>query len=248
MNNFEEKTNKEIELLMQCGFNLYESKILLALAGFGQAEAKEIAQAASVPKNKVYEILENLLEKEVVQVLPTKPKKYAILDLKQFILDNIEAKKEFLSKTKGEVMGLLGKIGSPKLQEKDFWVMEGKAAMVNKIVKVLVDIQKESIGFIDIWTAKPENLKAIRRAAERGVKFYFLGPINKNTLPMVKKYRRLGVKVKNYYVKGAGYSIFDSKYVQMRITDKKVISLWIENCYLAGILRQHFFEAWKKVK
>jgi len=241
-------TVNEQKLLMEYGFNLYESRIICSLVSAGKATAKYIAQDAAVPKNKVYEILESLLQRGLVQLLPGKPKRYAATSLPVAIERNIRERTLRLEQVGKTLKSYFNKLPKKEEQPKKFWAMEGKSAMVNKIVETLDSVQKESLGFIDIWTARPENLSAIKRAIDRGVKFYFLGSVNKKTLPLVKKYEKLGVKIKNYNIRGAGYSVFDGRYVQQRITEGKIISLWIENVYLAKILREHFFDIWKKVK
>lgn len=233
---------------MNCGFSLYEARILLSLAEKGKAPARVIAQETAVPKNKVYEILENFLEKQIVSSLPSKPKLYQVKNIETIIKKNLKNKRSELKRTEMGVNKLIRSFPKISEKKKDFQIMEGKTAMVDKIVATLGKVDKESIGFIDVWTARPENLKAIKRAIARGVKFYFLGAVNKETMPMIKKYTRLGVQIKNYPIEAVGYSIFEKKYVQLRVTDKKLISLWIENPYLASILREHFFGIWKKTK
>ncbi|HKZ33681.1 MAG TPA: helix-turn-helix domain-containing protein [Candidatus Nanoarchaeia archaeon] len=239
---------KPIESLMECGFNLYESKILLALAKLKTAGASEIEKDSNVPKNKVYEILDNFKRKGIVQLLPSKPKKYSLINIEQVLKEIVNEKKKNLDIVDKSLDRLYENLGSNTSYEETFWIMEGVDAMVNKIVDTLKDLKEESIGYIDIWVVKPENVKAVKKAIKHGVKFYFLGTIDKESKPLAKKYAKLGVKIRHYPIKGAGYSIFDKKYVQLRVTTDKLINLWIENENLAGIMRQHFFELWKKGK
>jgi len=239
---------KNIELIMDCGFTLYEAKILLEVVSHGRTNATQIAMNTGVPKNKVYEILENFLERRIITSFLSKPKQYSVKNLRGILKKNLQYKKRELKKIEGDVNKFIRTLPMRKESEKDFQIMEGKTAMVEKIVKTLDKVDKESIGFIDVWTARPENLKAIKQAIARGVKFYFLGEVNKKTISMIRKYQQLGVQIKNYPIEGAGYSILDKKYVQLRVTEEKLISLWIENSYLAGILRQHFWGIWRKIR
>ncbi len=239
---------KNIETLMQFGFNVYESKILFSLSKLKSATAKEIKEDSLVPVNKIYEILEDFQRRGIVQLLPEKPKKYSLVNLKQVLKDRLEEKRKNLDKVSKEVEELFKSISNNQMYEQAFWVMEGVDSMVNKIVETLPKIKEESIGFIDIWVARPENLKMVKKCIKRGIQFYFIGDINEETKPYAKKFAKLGVKIRHYPIQGAGYSIFDKKYVQLRITEKKVIILWVENAHFANILRQHFFEIWKQAK
>ena len=91
-------------------------------------------------------------------------------------------------------------------------------------------------------------MNRLKKAINRGVKFYFLGPITDNDLPIIRKYREIGVEIRDYPVHETGYSIFDAERVQLRVTNKNVVSLWISNKYLAQTLRDDFFKRWKKAK
>lgn len=239
---------KTVETLMECGFNLYEARVLLALAKLKTATASEIGRDSNVPKNKVYEVLDIFKRKGIVQLLPSKPKRYDLVNFQQVLKERIDEKKKHLENIDKNLNKLYENLNTNKTYEDTFWIMEGIDAMVNKIVDTLGDIKEESIGFVDVWVVKPENLMAVKKAIKRGVKFYFLGTIDKESKPMAKRYAKLGVKIRNYPIKGAGYSIFDSKYVQLRVTTDKLINLWIENPNLANIMRQHFFELWKQAK
>lgn len=239
---------KPTESLMECGFNLYEAKILLALAKLKTASVSEIERDSNVPKNKVYEILDIFKRKGIVQLLPSKPKKYNLVNIKQVLKERIDQKKKHLEVVDKSLDKLYENLGSNNSYEETFWIMEGVDAMVNKIVDTLKDLSEESIGYIDVWVVKPENVKAVKEAIKRGVKFYFLGTIDKESKHLAKKYAKVGVKIRHYPIKGAGYSIFDKKYVQLRVTTDKLVNLWIENQNLANIMRQHFFELWKKGK
>ncbi len=239
---------KQIESLMECGFNLYESRILLALAKLRTASVSEIERDSNVPKNKVYEILDIFKRKGIVQLLPSKPKKYSLVNIKQVLREIVDRRRKHLDAVDKNLDRLYENLGSNNSYEETFWITEGIDAMVNKIVNTLKDLNEESIGYIDVWVVKPENVKAVKKAIKRGVKFYFLGTIDKESKPLAKKYAKVGVKIRHFPIKGAGYSIFDKKYVQLRVTTGKLINLWIENQNLANIMRQHFFELWKRGK
>jgi len=239
---------KDFEILKNCGYTIYESKILLSISKFQKVSVKQIEKDTNVPKNKIYEILQNLTSKGIVQIYNEKPKLYGVVNLKETINEQLDKRESELKNLKKEVEKISLLNEKEKYFEEKFWVMKGTDAMVNKIVETLEETREESIGYIDVWVAKYSNLKSVKEAIKRGVKFYFLGPIDENSRTIAKKFADIGVEVRDYKIDKAGYSIFDSKKVQLRISTDEVLSLWIENENFAQILREHFFNQWKKAK
>jgi len=227
---------------------MYESKILLSLHKLVSPTAKEICLDTRVPKNKVYEILENFISKQIIQLHPTKPKRYSVINLKGLLHDNLARETKSLQEIEEQIDTAIGTPQKTAEYDETFSVMEGESAMINKIVETLSEVNKESIGLIDVWAVRQSNLRAVKEAISRGVKFYFLGTIDKQSLPIATAYAKLGVEVRHYPVQGAGYSIFDGRYVQLRVTERKIISLWVESEQFATMLRRNFFEMWEKGK
>src|SRR6202162_2870969 len=63
--------------LQQLGLNAYESRSYLVLLGHPQFKALELAARAHVPRQKVYEILDSLVEKGFAQVVQEKTKLFS---------------------------------------------------------------------------------------------------------------------------------------------------------------------------
>lgn len=239
---------KLLNKLMTVGFSVYEAKIIDCLLTYEEPTAKDIAQVSEVPKNKVYEIIEKLQNDSVVEALLTKPKRFRLLNLQKYI----EHRETTRQQEHQVALAVISEADQKRSQRNDsdreVWTTEGSRALIAKVNDVLHETQQESIAFIDVWIEGSENYRHIQEAIARGVKFYFLGPATKESLPIIKAYQAAGVEVRAYPVESAGYSIFDTRMVQVRVSSHKIISLWINNKYLAGILREHFFQHWKKAK
>src|SRR3984893_4621380 len=63
--------------LQQLGLNAYEARSYLVLLGHPQFKALELAARAHVPRQKVYEILDSLVEKGFAQVVQEKTKLFS---------------------------------------------------------------------------------------------------------------------------------------------------------------------------
>src|SRR3954462_11507370 len=66
--------------LQQLGLNAYESRSYLVLLGHPRFKALELAARAHVPRQKIYEVLDSLVEKGFSQVVQEKTKLFSAID------------------------------------------------------------------------------------------------------------------------------------------------------------------------
>jgi hypothetical protein len=66
--------------LQQVGLNAYEARSYLVLMGHPRFKALELAARAHVPRQKIYEVLDSLVEKGFAQVMQEKTKLFSAVD------------------------------------------------------------------------------------------------------------------------------------------------------------------------
>lgn len=66
--------------LQQLGLNAYEARTYLVLLGHPRFKAMEAAAHAAVPRQKIYEVLDSLLEKGFAEVLQEKTKSFSAVE------------------------------------------------------------------------------------------------------------------------------------------------------------------------
>src|SRR2546428_7625861 len=66
--------------LQQLGLNAYESRSYLVLLGHPRFKALELAARAHVPRQKIYEVLDSLVEKGFAQVVQEKTKLFSAVE------------------------------------------------------------------------------------------------------------------------------------------------------------------------
>src|SRR6267378_8597071 len=71
--------------LQQLGLNAYESRSYLVLLGHPKFKALELAARAHVPRQKIYEVLDSLVEKGFAQVIQEKTKLFSAVPPDQAI-------------------------------------------------------------------------------------------------------------------------------------------------------------------
>src|SRR5712675_1886762 len=66
--------------LQQIGLNAYEARSYLVLVGHPRFKALELAARAHVPRQKIYEVLDSLIEKGFAQVVQEKTKLFSAVE------------------------------------------------------------------------------------------------------------------------------------------------------------------------
>src|SRR3970040_1550201 len=93
---------KLIADLKQFGLNEYESRTYVALTVNGPLTASQISEKSRVPQSKVYEVMRNLVSKNLAETWSSKPQKFKaiepvyalkkIVDEKKNKLENLQDK------------------------------------------------------------------------------------------------------------------------------------------------------------
>jgi hypothetical protein len=68
---------RDLELLDDLRFSVYERKALLALVDLGVADAATLCREGEIPSSKVYRAMERLIEFGLAQIQPSRPKLFA---------------------------------------------------------------------------------------------------------------------------------------------------------------------------
>src|SRR3954468_23286593 len=66
--------------LQQLGLNAYEARSYLVLVGHPRFKALELAARSHVPRQKIYEVLDSLIEKGFAQVVQEKTKLFSAVE------------------------------------------------------------------------------------------------------------------------------------------------------------------------
>jgi len=82
--------------LQQIGLNAYEARSYLVLIGHKRFKALELAARAHVPRQKIYEVLDSLVEKGFAQVVQEKTKLFSAIDPNLAVPGYLERRKRSL--------------------------------------------------------------------------------------------------------------------------------------------------------
>jgi len=241
---------KQVRLLRKLGLTEYEARAYLSLAKLGPSTVREIVLDSKLPRNKAYEVLQKLEEKNKVMSLPVSPRKYKIT--------NPELFKEEIQDLNKSVDALIKLIEQPKVTEfKDlFWVIKGKKAVEEKLSMQNTKVQKELLSCNKLSKILYKNIRTMSQAVERGVKVKMICTFDKKKIKLYKAWLKTGAQIRVFNEKQFGpllprISVFDGTSARLTIgtpevkKEEEYITLWTESKAFAQMLKNNFVNMWK---
>ena len=164
----------QIRLLQKLGLTEYESRAYFSLSKLGPSTVKEIVLDSNLPRNKTYEALQKLEQKNKVMSLPVSPRKYKI--------SNPEVFKEEIKELNDSVDSLIKLIEQPKITEfKDlFWVIKGKKAIEEKLASQNTKVEREILACNKLSKILYKNIRTMKEAVDKGISVKMICTFDKN--------------------------------------------------------------------
>jgi sugar-specific transcriptional regulator TrmB len=133
-----------VECLKSLGMTKYEALVYIALLRVPSATASEIHDSSSVPRASVYPVLDQLLDKDLVTVSQSSPKRFAAIppgDAITRLLSRIERDAE---SAKSGLLAIHRKRIAPEQgSEELIWNLYGLDAIRRKLVELISGATKE---------------------------------------------------------------------------------------------------------
>jgi len=174
------------------GLNRVQVRIYLTLVSLGAANAKKIAQTANVDQSEVYQVLEELHGRSLVQKIIKVPTEYQPLTLSEAIKILIEQRDRETKDIKQRAEKILNKVAPPPKTETDqefFTLIPQNDFRTRYVARANISVEKEWVVYTQIErfpitsTAYYETNK---KAYDRGVHFRFLLELNRPTDEILK--------------------------------------------------------------
>lgn len=242
-----------IKLLQRLGLTEYESRAYLTLAKIGPSTVKEIVMDSHLPRNKAYDALLRLEQKNMIICLPFSPKKFQI--------NNPEALRDEVKELDTTVNNILQIINQPKKLEFNelFVVMKGKKAIQDKLALQNGKAKQEILGCNKLSRVIYTNLHSMSAAVKRGVKVKMICTFEQKKIETYKQWMKTGAKIRVFNEKEFGpllprITVFDGKVSRLTVgrpeikKDEDYLTLWTESRAFSQMLRSHFMTMWKKSK
>jgi HTH-type transcriptional regulator, sugar sensing transcriptional regulator len=194
--------------LQQLGLNAYESRSYLVLLGHPKFKALELAARAHVPRQKIYEVLDSLVEKGFAQVVQEKTKLFSAVEPSLAIPGYLGRKRQMLEQ---ELMdnGRAGGRGTLDFLR----IVTEPAQTAAEYRRMLSEVRQEYLEFSrPPYAVDPLDEKLVKQAGSGGVACRLL--LEASSLDDVHRQR-----LSEYMASGVEVRIADSLPMKLAVFD-----------------------------
>ena len=225
------------------GLNRYESSVYETLVKHGIQSAFQISKNSKVPYGRIYDVLEELIKKSFIMIVPGVPKRYSIADPK-IIAEIVANKKNEFSEMEKELSKLKRIYESGP--EEAVLLASGKKAWYD-MVRILPEPKKED--YIIRYTSEffPEWVRRIKQRIKGGVRHYSLTRYDEETHDAVQKWIKFDKTMRKYNNKGVAVWIVDDKAILIGLI-KSNATLLIKDKAFIDLMKNLFLDAYKNAE
>jgi hypothetical protein len=212
--------------LQQVGLNAYEARSYLVLMGHPQFKALELAARAHVPRQKIYEVLDSLVEKGFAQVVQERTKLFSAIDPSLAIPGYLARRGKLLQNELTEqarlASGLIDDLKNAFVEGQDGRGTLDFLSLVSDPTQIAVHYRRMlttvSGDYAEFsrppFAVDPLDEQMVKDAAGRNVHCRLLieaGPIDDEHRERLDEYRELGIEIRFLDRLPLKVALFDGK-------------------------------------
>lgn len=165
-----------VERLQELGFQQYEAQTLISLSQLGTGTAKDIARVSDVPRTRVYDAVDALHERGLVDIQYTTPKKFTIIS-RETLVRKLDVER---GRKISDVADLLEALGPEESQHEQFgvWTVTGKDAVAQRITGFLEEATDTIVLMTSDDLLSDAQIEDLTASHDRGVEIYLAGISN----------------------------------------------------------------------
>ncbi len=252
--------------LQQIGLNAYEARSYLVLIGHPRFKALELAARAHVPRQKIYEVLDSLVEKGFAQVVQEKTKLFsaveptlaipAYLARKRKVLDQELMEQQRAATALVEDLSMAYSEGQGEHGTLDFLrIVSDPAQTAAHYRRMLSDVQSEYLEFSrPPYAVDPLDEQLVKEACSRGVRCRLLvesGTLDEEHRQRLEEYRAAGVEIRTAASLPMKLALFDCKQGMIALLDPVVTrptwtAVMFTHTGMGEAMRGLFEERWRR--
>lgn len=226
----------EQDIFQELGLTLNEGKVYSELIKFDKLPAAEVSSKSGVPYGKIYVVLQALIDKGLVRIIPDKTKKYSCASPDNF--EKLISKKKKILEDASVKLKELKKFYDSK--EKDFLVVSEGDKGFWKISHDMIDFREYAYNIKWNTQLNPGFLAWMRKKLKKkNLDLKNLVRYDSDTKKNVDKVARIAFPQRKIDNDGVAMSILDDKEVMIGLI-KKNTTLLIRDEAFAKIMKDLF--------
>jgi sugar-specific transcriptional regulator TrmB len=159
--------------LEQFGLSTYAAETFVALAGLGTATAREVSEVSDVPRTRVYDAVDELHERGLVDVLQSSPKQFWATSAEttsRTFRNELEHRTGVLQTALSELEPT-----ERRSEQRGVWTVDGQPAVTERVLEFFESAEDE-IVYMSVEDLLTEAvIDALADAASRGVSIHLGG-------------------------------------------------------------------------
>jgi sugar-specific transcriptional regulator TrmB len=254
--------------LQQLGLNAYEARSYLVLVGHPRFKALELAARAHVPRQKIYEVLDSLVEKGFAQVVQEKTKLFSAVEpslaVPAFLERQAQSLKQELTDQSRMAGGLVEDLmtayseGQGGRGTLDFLrIVSEPSQTASHYRRMLAEVERDYLEFSrPPYAVDPLDEQLVKQARARGVNCRLLleaGTLDDEHLQRLDDYMSAGVEVRQLASLPMKLALFDNTRGMIALLDPVITkptwtSVVFDHEGLGEAMKGLFEEYWRRAE
>jgi HTH-type transcriptional regulator, sugar sensing transcriptional regulator len=220
--------------LQQLGLNAYEARSYLVLVGHPRFKALELAARAHVPRQKIYEVLDSLVEKGFAQVIQERTKLFSAVEPTLAIPSYLERREQGLKQELTDqsrlAYGLIEDLKSAYSEGQggrgtlDYLrIVSDTGQTATHYRRMLSEVEADYLEFSrPPYAVDPLDEQLVKKACQRGVACRLLveaGSLDSDHLAHIGEFIGLGVQVREFANLPMKLALFDGRRGMIALLD-----------------------------
>jgi sugar-specific transcriptional regulator TrmB len=169
----EDPQSAAIEQLEQFGLSAYAARTFVALATLGTGTARDVSQVSAVPRTRVYDAIEELHERGLVDIQQSSPKQFWAISAdtaSRTFEQELQRRSETLRTALDEL-----EPAKRRAEQRGVWTVDGQTAVTDRLLEFFADADEEIVYMTVEDLLTEEIIEELGKAADRGVSIHLGG-------------------------------------------------------------------------
>ena len=169
----EDPQTAAIEQLERFGLSAYAARTFVALAGLGTGTARDVSQVAEVPRTRVYDAIDELHDRGLVDVQQSSPKQFWAISA-ETASRTFEHDLQHRVETFRTALGKLEPV-ERRAEQRGVWTVNGQTAVTERVLEFFASADDEIVYMTVEGLLTEDLIEGLGEAAERGVSVKLAG-------------------------------------------------------------------------